>query len=360
VRDLEVLADGSVWVLNSLEPYFFGFGPSGEVLTSHGTAGGGPNEFRMPGGLLAGRLNEDAWVLDYVRHAFIRISEPDKAWAQFDLPTDEVPAGSVRGGMGLTSETVRTARLGEELIVPSSTATLRDGLSTYHSSLMLADLIAVDPQAGSARKLLSLGEVMDDPAVGFVATDGGFPLWYRLWAVCGDHIRVHDRVRNQLRGFTASGSEIEPVDLPAVALTEVTPEEFARAVFLLRQAEVTGALGTRLTQQDSLRMIREAAQALTGRPHQLAAYLPRYVDLRCSDEGVMWLQPIDLDAGGMQGSRAWLRIAADGRTRTVVFPHGFDPLRFAAGRVWGVQRDELDVASIAWIEVARGLDPGGD
>ena len=29
VRDLEVLSDGSVWVLNSVEPYFIGFGPDG-------------------------------------------------------------------------------------------------------------------------------------------------------------------------------------------------------------------------------------------------------------------------------------------------------------------------------------------
>lgn len=353
VLDLEVLTDGSVWVLNSVEPYFLGFAPDGNILGWHGTAGRGPHEFRMPAGFLAGGFHQEAWVFDYVRHAFIRISGSEQAWAQIDLPPDDLPPGSVRGGMSLISQVVRTARLGEELIVPSSSATLQDGLPAYHSSLMLADLVAVDPEAGTARRLVSLGDVLDDPAVGFVATDGGFPLWHRLWAVCGDHIRVHDRVRNQLRGFTVSGPEMEPIDLPTVALTEVTPEEFARAVFLLRQAEVTGGVGTGLTEEDSLRVIRQVAQELTGQPNELAAYLPRYVDFRCSDEGVMWLQPIDLDAGGMQGSRSWLRIGADGARRTVRFPRGFDPFRFTVDRVWGVQRDELDVGSIAWIDLTE-------
>jgi len=280
-------------------------------------------------------------------------------WLQIDLPRDEIPPGSVRGGMNIMNQTVRTARLGDELIIPWTTATLQDGLPSYHARLMLADLAALDPRTGAVRDVVSLRDVLDDPSAGFVATDGGFPLWYRLWAVCGDHLRVHDRVRNQLRGFTASGEEIEPIDLPAVTLTEVTPREFARAVFPLRQAEVTGAVGTHLTRQDSLRVINEIAERLTGEPRQLAAYLPRYVDFRCSSDDVMWLQPIDLEAGGLEGSRTWLRITAGSGARSVTFPSRFDPIRFVAVRVWGVQRDELDVASIAWIDLPEGLAVSG-
>ncbi len=354
VKDLEVLPDGSVWLLNSLEPYFIGFRPDGSIAARHGEAGGGPNEFRTPVGLLAGGLNGEAWAFDYIRHAFIRISEPEEPWTQLDLPRDQVPAGSVRGGRSLMSQTVRTARLGDELVIPSSTATLQDGLPAYHSGLMLADLAAVDPRTGGVRTVVSLGDVLDDPSAGFVATDGGFPLWYRLWAVCGDHLRVHDRVRNQLRGFVPSGQEIEAIDLPPVTLTAVTSQEFARAVFPLRQAEVTGGVGSRLTEQDSLRIITEMAQRLTGEPHELAVYLPRYVDFACSDAGVMWLQPIDIAAGGLQGGSTWLRIAPDGATRRVTLPPRFDPLRFVADRIWGVQRDDFDVASIAWIDLTAG------
>ena len=54
VQDLEVLPDGSVWVFNSVEPYFIGFGRDGESLGAHGRAGGGPEEFPMPSAFLAG------------------------------------------------------------------------------------------------------------------------------------------------------------------------------------------------------------------------------------------------------------------------------------------------------------------
>jgi len=202
---------------------------------------------------------------------------------------------------------------------------------------------------------VSLGDLLDDPSAGFVATDGGFPLWYRLWAVCGDQLRVYDRVRNQFRGFTASGEEVAAIELPPVRLTEVTPQEFARAVFPLRQAEVTGAVGTRLSAEDSVRVLNQIAQGLDGTPRQLAAYLPRYVDFRCSSDSALWLHPIDLEIGALKGGRQWLRITPDGAAREVLLPVGFDALRFTRERIWGVQRDELDVASVAWIALPTGL-----
>lgn len=51
-----------------------------------------------------------------------------------------------------------------------------------------------------------------------------------------------------------------------------------------------------------------------------------------------------------------------GSVRTLVslpevlgLPERFDPYRFTGDRIWGVLRDELDVASVAWIET-----PGTD
>jgi hypothetical protein len=354
VRDLEVLPDGSVWLLNSVEPLFIGFDGDGNLIDRHGSTGGGPDEFRMPAGLLAGGLDGEAWLFDFARHSFFRISRPGADAAQLALPPTEIPPGSVRGGMDLMSPTVRTARLGNEVIVPWTTATMELGLPAYRMATLHADLAALDPQAGSVRSFLTLGDVLDDPSAGFVATDGGVPLWYRLWAVCGDHLRVYDRVRNQLRGFTAAGEEMRPIELPPVRLTEVTPNEFARAVFPLRQAEVTGAVGTRLTSEDSVRVLNDMARELKGEPHELAAYLPRYVDFRCASDGTMWIQPIDLRVGGLRGGASWLRITPQGATREVRFPERFDALRFTSDRVWGVLRDELDVASVAWIEWPDG------
>ena len=354
VQDLEVLPDTSVWVFNSVSPFFIGFDTQGHVIGQYGTRGGGPQEFRMPAGLLTGGFDGEAWALDFARHEFIRVSEPDSAWAELPLPRADIPPGGVRGGMNVMNNTVRTARLGRELIVPWTPATPRSGVEAYRMALLGAKLAAFDPRTDVVRTLVDLGTTLDDPTAGFEATDGGFPLWYRLWAVCGDELRVYDRTRNQLRGFTGSGEEIAPVDLPPVQLTEVTPMEFARAVFPLRQAEVTGAVGKRLTAEDSVRVVHELASRLKGSPQQLAAYLPRYVDFRCSSDKTTWLQPIDLSIGALEGGRRWLRIEADGTVRAFDLPERFDAMRFAPDRIWGVQRDELDVASVAWISLPGG------
>jgi hypothetical protein len=355
VRDLEVLPSGSVWVLNSVEPLFIGFGPEGEALTAYGTAGGGPEEFRMPAAFTTGGLNGEAWVFDFIRHALIRVSQPG-TWAQVSIPQKDIPTGSLRGGMDMMSPTVRTARLGHEFILPRTTGSMAGGLTAFRLAILGADLMALDPETGSVREVVSLAEVLDDPAEGFVATEGGFPLWYRLWAVCGDdQIRVYDRVRNQLRGFSSEGQELMPVQLPVLYRTEVTPREFARVVFPLRQAEVTGAVGSRLTAEDSLRVINEIVQGVKGQPNELAAYLPRYVDFRCSDDGTMWLQPLDLEVGGLEGGRLWFRITPQGDVREVHLPSRFDAMRFSSSRVWGVQRDELDLASVAWLGLSENL-----
>jgi hypothetical protein len=81
VKDLAVLPDGAVWLLNSIEPFFIGFDASGQVLGTRGAAGGGPEEFRRPAAFVAGGLDGEAWVLDPLRHVFIRVSEPDEEWA---------------------------------------------------------------------------------------------------------------------------------------------------------------------------------------------------------------------------------------------------------------------------------------
>lgn len=167
-------------------------------------------------------------------------------------------------------------------------------------------------------------------------------------------MRVYDRVRNQLRGFDGSGAEVVSIDLPPVPFTEVSARQFARAVFGMRQAGVTGAVGARLTAEDSARVLDQMVGMVKGQPHELASYLPRYVDFRCSDEGTMWMQPLDVGLGGLRGGRLWLRIAPDGDVREVRLPDRFDALRFSGSRVWGVYRDENDLPSVAFIALPRG------
>lgn len=354
VRDLEVLDDGSIWVLNEREPYFIGFGPTGDLLGAHGRAGGGPGDFRMPSGLVTGGWRGEAWAFDFARHAMIRVSEPDD-WAEVPLRSESLPPGSVQGGMNMLIPSVRTATLGREIIVPRSGGTMQEGPLRYRLSLLRADLVAVDLETGGVRTLVALAKVLDDPSADFIPSEGGFPLWYRLWAVCGgDLVRVHDRVRNQLLGFDGSETEVDPIDLPPVPFTEVSARQFARAVFGLRQAEVTGSVGVRLTAEDSARVLDQMVGMVKGQPHELASYLPRYVDFRCGEDGTMWMQPLDVELGGLRGGRLWLRIAPDGDVREVWMPERFDAFRFLPSRVWGVYRDESDIASVASVALPRG------
>jgi hypothetical protein len=59
--------------------------------------------------------------------------------------------------------------------------------------------------------------------------------------------------------------------------------------------------------------------------------------------------PYDIERGPLEGGVVWLRIASDGSTNEFRLPDGFDPYRFTSKRIWGVQRNEMDVASVAWI-----------
>jgi len=355
VKDLEVLQDGSVWVLNSLEPFFLGFSPDGGAPSVFGMVGGGPEEFGIPSAFVTRSIRRESWVLDLGRHALIRISEPDPPRAELPLPRDSLPPGSVITGLSLMDNVVRTARMGGEVMIPRTTRPEGSDFLGFRMAMLGADILAVDTATSSVRKVLSLAEVIGDLTLGFEQTEDGFPLWFRLWAVCGeDQLRVYDRARNELRLFNPQGVELASTPLPPAPFSSVTPRQFAQTIFPLRQAEMAGNVWDRMTAADSARLLNEIARGVRGTPEQLAQYLPRYVDFRCSDNGTMWLRPFDVDTGSLDGGPGWVRITDSGVGEEVRFPDGFDPYRFTTGRAWGVQRDGFDVASIAWVELPRG------
>ncbi len=360
VADLDVLTDGSIWVLNSLEPLFVGFDATGSPSGTHGRLGGGPEEFGVPAGFVVGGINGNAWVFDAQRHSLVQVSDTTVSRSEIPLPAGTFPIGSVLG-TNPTSPLVRTERMGNEVLLPRRKPGDLD-VAAYWNSVWLADLVALNVQSGASRDLVALGDVLGDPSDHF---DLGvaplpFPLWYRLWTVCSpDTIRVYDRLRNQLRGFTVEGVEIDAILLPPTELSEVPAREFARVIFDLLAMERMGAVpagGITMASTDSSRVIRSAIPRIAGTPGQLADLLPKYVDLHCDDEGKIWIQRFDIDfpgslMNGLRGSRRWLHVAPDGNIREIRMPERFDPLRFTPETIWGVLRDELDVASVAWIAV---------
>lgn len=351
VMDLEVLPDGRVVALNSLEPLFVEFGAEGGPPRTHGVLAGGPEEFQSPSAFVPGGLDGEPWVLDVRRHSLIRVSSEDE-WAEIPIPQEDVPPGSLFPGMNVfsVSPPIRMAAVGDEILLPRTDLSGAGGVVAIRMASLVADLVALAPETGEVRTVVSLREVLGDVSADFEATDGGFMLWYRLWAACGENrIAVHDRARNQVRMFAPDGAELEPAALPAPRFTSVTPTEFATAFFEIRELEMAGALGDQLSPEDSARVFNQMVREVSGSPEQLAAYLPRYVDLRCDEDGVIWLHPLDLEVGGIYGDTLWLRVAPDGAVREVHLPERFDAFRFTSDRVWGVQRDESDVATVAWI-----------
>lgn len=356
VQDLEVLSDGSVWVLNSVEPFFVGFGPDGEMIRAYGKEGGGPEEFRTPRGLVSGGIDGEAWVLDVARHSLIRASHPESGWLENLIPRDSLPRGTLVQGRDFSDTRVRTARLGEEVLLARSTGSLREGVYSFWYSVWGGGLFAFDPDAGLVRKVLSLGEILGDPTPVLEQTDGfpPFPVWPRLWGVCWENeIRLYDRLRNEIRGFTAGGDELDPIALPPVSPTSVTHRQFARAVLGLAAAEVMGTLGRQVSPEDILRLLNRLVGEMKGEPEQLRWFLPMYVDIRCSEDGELWLRPFDVEVGGLTGGPNWLRIAPDGTLQEVRLPDRFDVFRVTSDRLWGVLRDDLDIASVAWIDVGE-------
>jgi hypothetical protein len=227
---------------------------------------------------------------------------------------------------------------------------------SFWYSVWGGDLFAFDPVEGSLRKVLSLGEVLGDPTPVLNQTDGfpPFPVWPRLWSVCwNEEIRLYDRLQNKVRGFTSAGTELSPIALPPISPTSVTHRQFAKAVLGLVAAETIGALGRQISPEDSLRILNRFVGEVKGEPEQLRWFLPMYVDMRCSAEGEIWLRPFDPDIGGLTGGPNWLRIARDGTTQEVQLPDRFDVFRATSNRLWGVMRDDLDIASIAWIDVGE-------
>lgn len=356
VRDLEVLPDGTIWVLNSVEPFFLGFSPDGTLLYEHGSTGGGPREFGRPAGFVLGGIDDQAWLFDWQRHLLVEVSRPDSARRELALPADSIPPTSVLVGMNLLSTVVRTARLGDEIVVPRRWEAAGEDAYGYWLSSWHADLVGWKPETGAVRTILSLRDLLGDPTLQLDPGNGlpPFPLWYRLWAVCSeDELRVYDRPGNQLQGFTAEGVELEATPLPPVRYTAVSPREFARAAFDLIVVEGMGVVppdpSFEMSPADSARVMNQAVQRLTASPEQLAAILPRYVDFRCAPDGTQWLRPFDLERGGLDGGPVWLRISPEGEIDRVRLPDRFDPYRFSETRIWGVQRNQLDVASIAWL-----------
>lgn len=345
ITDLQSAADGRVWLLNSIEvePFFVELGPDGRVERAFGRSGGGPAEFGAPVALVRGPDGE-VWTYDLLRHALIRISTEERR--DLPLPRDSLSPPQLIGftGAGIfpappwlkgTSRGFLFARLRPGSAEPFS------GLGFWNADIVL---VRADSPAPVLEVHTAVADLVGDPASRYAQARKILP--YPLWAVCGDGtVALYDPLENELRRIAANGRDVTRVGLPEERRVELTFDRMLGMAARDYREKATGEM------PDSAAMARQFEQMYSQWEGQSANVFPEYADLRCNQDGTLWLQPFDVDTGPLARGPNWHRIRQDGSRALVTFPEEFTPLRFEADRIWGTLRDSLGVTSAAWIGV---------
>jgi hypothetical protein len=206
-----------------------------------------------------------------------------------------------------------------------------------------AEILVLRTEDTSPRSLIRLADRLDEPSTRFGDADLFVP--FPVWDLCADgRFVLYDPIHNTLRRFTPTEAEEARIALPPERRVEMATERIwsmsVRRMMRLVQAS---------QRPDTVQMRKEFDTQMQQMLPQFAEVFPEYADLHCSD--AYWLQIFDLDRGIIGRGPGWLRVDADGTTRAFELPERFTPYRFEGDRVWGVLLDELDIPSIAWIDL---------
>ena len=360
---LELADDGTVWVLDSAAPFFVGFDQDGEVVSSMGSQGEGPQEFQAPVALVRPRSTdpevEGIWTYDRMRHAMTRIvggephavTEPEGTVVPFDQ-NEVAPLTllSDEGGIPQPVEWVR--ELGDGVLVAQGPDTLPDGLRWWR-----ADLVTLSLTDGAIHRHWNMEEHLADPADHHPEADVFLPV--PLWATCPDGgAWMYDPADNAVRALPdpagAADAERRHVALPPERRAVLTADRLF-AMLAPRMMEEAPA-GQRPTDEE-LRLMFEGE--VVPMLDEFAEVFPEYYTMRCSADGALWLQEFDVEEGHGGAGWTWLRVldpatggsADDPELERVRFPEGFTPMRFTEDRAWGIARDEVDVPWVARADI---------
>lgn len=344
VRDLQPLDDGSIWVLNTVEPYFVQFDPAGRPVRAWGRTGDGPLEFRRPTALVRGPAGDDVWAYDRGHNTIIQISGPEEPRVEIRLPPDSLPAGRLvsTANIGVGSEFAWIEPYGNGFVMA------RRSLSAIEHQVpgaYEADLIAIartpTGNAASLTRLLTLRDIVGDPMDRYGGAAVFLPI--PLWSFCPDRtLAVYDPLENVVQRVESNGIERARHALPPERRVALTDDRMFRMIYRLMLQEMPAG-----GRPDSVEFRRQLEAEMRAFSSEFASVFPEYNALACGSGSTVWLQFYDVDAE----PTLWLRIEPDGTTRRVRFPERFTPYRFTGGRIWGVLRDEFDVATLAWTEV---------
>jgi len=337
IADLAQAADGTVWILNTVEPYFIAMTIDGTIKSVWGKQGGGPGELRSPVGLVTDRRTGDVWAYDRGHRAMLRVSgfsgDPELIVLDRQRGAPNQPVSFEDAAPGGGRPWLRGGPNG--FLMGRATGAIR--LSLWH-----VDVIELESD-GSIEPIFSLVDKLADPTSKYGDANEFLP--FPMWDFCADgSVVIYDPVINNLRRFSAAGEEQQIHALPPERQLELTHDRlFGMAYRTIRENSPAGAL------PDSAQVYQQLERELAVSMAVASKYFPEYADFWCVRGNDLWLQRFDPDAGVMGRGATWLRVAMNGAVDSIVMPERFRPMRFDPDRVWGISSDDFGVESVAWI-----------
>jgi hypothetical protein len=339
VVDMVIQDDGTIWVLNQTEPYFIAFDANGVVQRAWGRQGGGPSEFRGPRSLVVGP-DGDVWAFDPGAHGLARVSVEESEPKRIAFPRDSLPPNRLVAMeyLGLPEGPLWLGAAAGRFVLGRSQPARDVGRPLYGS-----EIVSIG-DTGAPSVVLALGDHMPGPPPEFANAALFVP--NPLWDVCPEGVlALYDPVQNTVRRLTLDGTETTAaVPLPAAKRLEVTPDR----VFGLMYRFMTAMMPAD-ERPDSAFMHAAFEAEFSEASAEMSPVFPEYANIQCTADATIWLQPFNVD-GSLGRGPLWLRISGD-EVRELRLPERFEPFRFVPGRVYGVTLDELDIPSIAWVEI---------
>ena len=307
------LPNGELAVVNAGSQEIRFYSADGTHTRSVGRAGDGPNEFRLPLGLM-GRAQDSLTI--------------------WDLQTRRLTILSPEG------EFVETTPVTERLLNPNALGVMSDG------SLVLLDELFDIPEQGFAE--IQMQVILHRPGSAMMDTLGQWPFW-RIGSL-GDLVGAPH--------FEPRGSAAAAPDLVWVGLArEAKVDAYDRSGTLVRSVRWSppdlsvppGAASVLLERQlADAPAERHAAIRRTHEAAPVAPQFPVYSRVMTGRDGLLRVQEYARPTDPDSTANRWLLFDATGELRgRLVFPRSFRPMEWAEGYVTGVFRDDLDV------EIAR-------
>jgi hypothetical protein len=334
VRDIVVKAD-TAWVLDTFEPFVTRvvLGEEEDVLR-FGSSGRGPGELRGPVAMQRGLEGLDVW--DPTNNT-VTTYGADGEVVRSRLLSDDRP-GRVRDDIRDVShiDPWRVRRMEEGVLYAQYPNGFNRTMDAIRGALILGDAAL-----GEGQTVVTHADYVPRDAssqVQFAAMP--------LWDACSEGpIALWDARSGSVHWLEPLGGLLSTAVLDLRA-PEVEADDVERFLRYMARHEI----GPDFESQG----VDFEAEARRLRPLFRARGTP-VVDLRCADDGTVWLQMFDMSQDPLGRGPTWLRVQRDAQFDFTRFPSEFQPFVFTVqGLAVGVV-DQMSGQSVAlWRGVARG------